>query len=164
MLYILSRAFTAGSRARCSNGSFLECSPPTEEARVRYPAGTCQSWDLQSLQYHFLANTERQVIFFINISYRCLLQDFFSTCSLSNIKTYRTWCWKDRPTLEQVPILFKFITTKPFSTFGNKVQFNTVCRKFPTQNIPRIFCWEKLLIHALTFEKHVQSNSRESLI
>ncbi len=27
----------------CSNGSFLECLPP----RVRFPAGTCQSWDLQ---------------------------------------------------------------------------------------------------------------------
>ncbi len=31
----------------CSNGSFLECSPPTAEAQVRFSAGTCQSWDLQ---------------------------------------------------------------------------------------------------------------------
>jgi hypothetical protein len=30
----------------CSNGSFLECLPPTAEARVRFPAGTCQAWDL----------------------------------------------------------------------------------------------------------------------
>ncbi len=30
----------------CSNGSILECSPLTVEARVRFPAGTCQYWDL----------------------------------------------------------------------------------------------------------------------
>ncbi len=30
----------------CLDGSFLECSLPTREARVRSPAGTCQSWDL----------------------------------------------------------------------------------------------------------------------
>jgi hypothetical protein len=30
----------------CSNGSFLEYSPPTTEARVRFLAGTCQSQDL----------------------------------------------------------------------------------------------------------------------
>ncbi len=31
----------------CLIGSFLECSIPTREARVRFQAGTCQSWDLQ---------------------------------------------------------------------------------------------------------------------
>jgi hypothetical protein len=30
----------------CLDGSFLECSLPTREARVRSPAGTCQSRDL----------------------------------------------------------------------------------------------------------------------
>ncbi len=30
----------------CSNDYFRECSLPTREARVRFPAGTCQSWDL----------------------------------------------------------------------------------------------------------------------
>ncbi len=29
------------------DGSFLECSLPTREARVRFPAGTCKSWDLK---------------------------------------------------------------------------------------------------------------------
>ncbi len=29
-----------------SNSSFLECPPPTAEARVRFPAGTCQFWDI----------------------------------------------------------------------------------------------------------------------
>ncbi len=31
----------------CSKGSFLECSPPTLEARVRFLAWTCQPQDLQ---------------------------------------------------------------------------------------------------------------------
>ncbi len=31
----------------CLDGSFLECSLPTREARVRSPAGTCQSRDLK---------------------------------------------------------------------------------------------------------------------
>ncbi len=31
----------------CSNGSFLECSPPTAEARVRFLARTCQFRDIQ---------------------------------------------------------------------------------------------------------------------
>jgi hypothetical protein len=30
----------------CLDGSFLECSLPTQEARVRFSARTCQSWDL----------------------------------------------------------------------------------------------------------------------
>jgi hypothetical protein len=30
----------------CLDGSFLECSLPAREARVRSPAGTCQSRDL----------------------------------------------------------------------------------------------------------------------
>jgi hypothetical protein len=30
----------------CLDGSFLECSLPMQEARVRSPAGTCQSQDL----------------------------------------------------------------------------------------------------------------------
>jgi hypothetical protein len=34
------------SSASCSNGSFLEYSPPTEDAQVRFQAWTCQSWDL----------------------------------------------------------------------------------------------------------------------
>ncbi len=33
-------------RISCLDGSFLECSLPAREARVRSPAGTCQSWDL----------------------------------------------------------------------------------------------------------------------
>ncbi len=33
-------------RISCLDGTFLECSLPTREARVRSPAGTCQSWDL----------------------------------------------------------------------------------------------------------------------
>ncbi len=28
---------------RCSNGSFLESSPPTAEAQVRFPVGSCQT-------------------------------------------------------------------------------------------------------------------------
>jgi hypothetical protein len=36
-----------GSEEAISNGSFLECSLPTVEARVRFPAGTSQSGDLQ---------------------------------------------------------------------------------------------------------------------
>ncbi len=38
-------------KSRCSekllSSSFLNCSPPTAEARVRFPAGTCQSWELR---------------------------------------------------------------------------------------------------------------------
>jgi hypothetical protein len=30
----------------CLDGSFLECSLPAREARIRSPAGTYQSWDL----------------------------------------------------------------------------------------------------------------------
>ncbi len=33
--------------AKLFNGSFLECSPPTAETQLGFPAETCQSRDLQ---------------------------------------------------------------------------------------------------------------------
>jgi hypothetical protein len=41
LLYCRCSEYVANYLVRCSNDSFLECSPPTAKARVRFPAGTC---------------------------------------------------------------------------------------------------------------------------
>jgi hypothetical protein len=41
-------------RISCLYGSFLVCSLPTREARVRFSAGTCQYWSSLSIDLNFL--------------------------------------------------------------------------------------------------------------
>ncbi len=52
-------------QARYSKGSFLECSPPTEEARVRFPSGTV-SLGLRDLWMKMTMVKSRQYMYFLN--------------------------------------------------------------------------------------------------
>ncbi len=108
---------------RCSNSCLIECSPPTAEARVRFPAETCQSRDLQ------LRNQDGVLI--LQKSYTLYFFFQFATCC----PFYSTVLCHNNRQLKHFSIFFTYLCT-PY-TYNKKylikiqiLRTSRLCKKY----------------------------------